>query len=74
MKLFSNRIKELQINEWTVKEGDEKIVNSWAARKKAKYISSQANFKKFKNFFEELGDCAGLGIALKDKYDEKHED
>jgi len=64
MKTLSNKIKEYQINEWTVKEGDEKISKSFAARYRAKYSASQTKFYKFKKFFEELEQLAGLYLFI----------
>lgn len=69
MKSLVNKINEQIINEYTLKDKDEiepTVKNTWAYRKRSKYISSpeSVKFKKFKKFFENLKECAGLGVAI----------
>ena len=69
MKSLVNKINEQIINEYKLKDKDEiepTVKNTWAYRKRSKYISSpdSIKFKKFKNFFEDLKECAGLGMAI----------
>ena len=57
MKSLSNTVVEkLEINK--------EYQLTWAARKKAKHVESLAQIKKFKQFFEELKECSGLGISI----------
>lgn len=69
MKSLVNKINEQIINEYTLKDKDEiepTVKNTWAYRKRSKHISSpeSVRFKKFKKFFEDLKECAGLGVAI----------
>lgn len=58
-----NKINNFIIEKLKV-SADTVIKNNFAQRQRDKYVSSKAQFKKFKKFWEDLKDVAGLKLAI----------